>query len=209
MKNIEIKREFYISVFAFAYGAKALTALLLASRKWNTLSYADAMRVLLKKDTLRFGAFLGTLVATFRFVEALGRIVRNKNDHINHAIAGGVSGLALLIDSSSRRSTIALYIFIRALDVVGRTLTCSGYIPEWKYTSEVLFSLSNGPIMYALVFEPHLLPKSYYRWICNMGGITHDGLQKSIRNGWATNGLDNTGNIIPIVPCQPHYHRYV
>lgn len=152
---------FFFLVFLYAYGAKAFTALLLASRKFSSMEYGyvDAVRLLLRVDTIRFGAFFGSLVGVFRLTEVASRIARGKKDERNLAIAGAVSGLTLLVDSKARRNTISLYIFVRMLDVVGRHLTSTGVLPAWKYSSEFLFSASNSAIMYAFIFEPQLLPK--------------------------------------------------
>ena len=89
------------------------------------------------------------------------------------------------------------------MDVVGRHLTCSGYIPSWKYTAEALYGLGSGPIMYAFLFEPYLLPSSYYRWIVSIGNVTHSGLNATFRSRWLNHGQG------PMVPCQPLYHKYV
>ncbi|RLN21128.1 hypothetical protein BBJ28_00020779 [Nothophytophthora sp. Chile5] len=151
-----------VRAFLLAYGAKAFTAVLLASRKWSSLEYgyADAARLLLRGDTLRFGAFFGSLVGVFRVTELGVRAARGgQRDAINLAIAGAVSGSALLLDSPSRRSTISLYIFVRMLDVVCRHLVSIGAVPTWRYSSECLFALSNAAIMYGFIVDPSLLPQ--------------------------------------------------
>lgn len=76
--------------FVFAYGTKAFTAVLLASRKWSSIEYgyADAVRLLLRADTIRFGAFFGSLVGIFRLTEIAARIGRGRKDQLNLAIAG-------------------------------------------------------------------------------------------------------------------------
>ncbi|OWZ24669.1 hypothetical protein PHMEG_000191 [Phytophthora megakarya] len=119
-KDLEAACQAAARAFLLAYGAKAFTAVLLASRKWSSLEYgyADAARLLLKGDTLRFGAFFGSLVGIFRVSELATRAARGgQRDAVNLAIAGAVSGSALLLDSPSRRNTISLYIFVRMLDV--------------------------------------------------------------------------------------------
>ncbi|EGZ28254.1 hypothetical protein PHYSODRAFT_466946 [Phytophthora sojae] len=119
-KDLEAACQAAARAFLLAYGAKAFTAVLLASRKWSSLEYgyADAARLLLRGDTLRFGAFFGSLVGIFRVTELVTRAARGgQRDAVNLAIAGAVSGSALLLDSPSRRNTISLYIFVRMLDV--------------------------------------------------------------------------------------------
>ncbi|KAF1335615.1 hypothetical protein FI667_g1211, partial [Globisporangium splendens] len=197
-----------LRVFLYAYGAKAFTALLLASRKFSSLEYGyvDAVRLLLRVDTIRFGAFFGSLVGVFRLTEIAARLARAKKDQTNLAIAGAVSGLTLLVDSKTRRSTISLYIFVRFLDVVGRHLTATDVLPNWKYSSEFLFAASNSAIMYAFIFEPMLLPKvSYYNWILNIGAVTDQGLEYTLRER-LEKVVDANGTPIPFRVCQPHYH---
>ncbi|GAB9474565.1 hypothetical protein Gpo141_00011685 [Globisporangium polare] len=209
----EIKRDLKsafkaaLRVFLYAYGAKAFTALLLASRKWSSMEYGyvDAVRLLLRLDTIRFGAFFGSLVGVFRVTEIAARNARGKKDEKNLAIAGAVSGLTLLVDSKDRRSTISLYIFVRMLDVVGRHLTSTGVLPAWEYSSEFLFALSNSAIMYAFIIQPQLLPKSYYNWILNIGAVTHHGLEYTLRER-LFGAVDENGISIPFRVCQPHYH---
>ncbi|CAI5726071.1 unnamed protein product [Peronospora effusa] len=119
-KDLKAACQAAVRAFILAYGSKAFTAVLLASRKWSSLEYgyADAARLLLRGDTLRFGAFSGSLVGIFRLTELTTRAARGgTRDAANLAIAGAVAGLALLLDSPSRRSTISLYIFVRMLDV--------------------------------------------------------------------------------------------
>lgn len=169
--RVEVKRDLLAAVraavraFVYAYGAKAFTALLLASRRWSSLEYgyADAARLLLRADTLRFGAFFGSLVGVYRFSELAVRCTRNgERDATTRAIAGGVAGLALLVDAPARRSTLALYLFVRMLDVVARHLVAVKALPAWPHASESLFALSNVAIMYAFVVDPSLLPKVRY-----------------------------------------------
>ncbi|KAF4139375.1 hypothetical protein GN958_ATG11276 [Phytophthora infestans] len=207
-KDLEAACQAAARAFLLAYGAKAFTAVLLASRKWSSLEYgyADAARLLLKGDTLRFGAFFGSLVGIFRVTELAARAARGgERDAVNLAIAGAVSGSALLLDSPSRRSTISLYIFVRMLDVVCRHLMSIGVLPTWRYSSEMLFALSNSAIMYAFVVDPSLLPKGYYHWICRIGAVNHHGLEYTIRQRMRGQ-LDTHGNPLPFRLCQPHYH---
>ncbi|RHY58165.1 hypothetical protein DYB34_001651 [Aphanomyces astaci] len=164
--------------FVLAYGAKAFTAVLLASRKWgvdDTNSYADALRLLSQSDTLRFGGFVGALVGSFRGTEVLLNYVRGPcapDDATHKAIAGAVSGLSLFLDTPSRRPVIALYIFIRMLDIYLRhapwqarlgldDLLLRKHPVLTKYTTEILFALANGPIIYAAAYNPRLLPQDW------------------------------------------------
>ncbi|CAI5733430.1 unnamed protein product [Peronospora destructor] len=207
-KDLKAACRAAVRAFVLAYGSKAFTAVLLASRKWSSLEYgyADAARLLLRGDTLRFGAFSASLVGIFRLTELTTRAARGgQRDAANLAIAGAVAGLALLLDSPSRRSTISLYIFVRMLDVVCRHLVCIGVLPTWQYSSEMLFAMSNAAIMYTFVVDPSLLPKGYYQWICQIGAVNHHGLEYTIRRRMRGQ-VDAHGNLLPFRRCQPHYH---
>ncbi|CAH0516182.1 unnamed protein product [Peronospora belbahrii] len=207
-KDLKAACQAAVRAFVLAYGSKAFTAVLLASRKWSSLEYgyADAARLLLRKDTIRFGIFSGSLVGIFRVTELVTRAARGgKRDAVNLAISGAVAGLTLLLDSPSRRSTIALYIFVRMLDVVFRYLVSIGVLPTWRYSSEVLFAMSNAAIMYAFVVDPSLLPRGYYQWICRIGAVNHHGLEYTVRQRMRGQ-LDAHGNPLPFRRCQPHYH---
>lgn len=212
---VEIKKDLKsalratIRAFVLAYGAKAFTALLLALRKWRDFKSGSksALLQLVDPDTVRFGAFMGSFVGTFRFGEIASRLVRGKKDETNLAIAGGLSGLTLLVDSASRRTTISLYIFVRMLDVVGRHLTASGILPAYKYSTELLFALSNSAIMYGYFINPVALTKGYYKWIEGVGGHKNGSLEHTIRER-LFKGVDAEGIPIPFRACQPHCHPY-
>ncbi|OQS04199.1 hypothetical protein THRCLA_03554 [Thraustotheca clavata] len=200
-----------LRAFLYAYGAKAATALLLASRKWgmNTTSYADALRLLSKADSIRFGLFVGTMVGSYRAAEILANHVRgiHPEDRVNKAFAGAVCGLSLFIDAPSRRPMISLYIFIRMLDVVLRhSEELRSFFQDKcrvpvQYSTEILFGLSNAPILYGALFRPDLLPKSYYLWILQLGNMTHGGVDYCIRERWR-----GGPSSAPFRPCQPHFH---
>ncbi|ETV73776.1 hypothetical protein H257_11467 [Aphanomyces astaci] len=210
--------------FVLAYGAKAFTAVLLASRKWgvdDTNSYADALRLLSQSDTLRFGGFVGALVGSFRGTEVLLNYVRGPcapDDATHKAIAGAVSGLSLFLDTPSRRPVIALYIFIRMLDIYLRhapwqarlgldDLLLRKHPVLTKYTTEILFALANGPIIYAAAYNPRLLPQSYYNFILNAGKLTHHGTDYVLRRRYRGEIDAVTNQLVEFTPCQPHFHR--
>ncbi len=137
-----------------AYGAKAFTAFLLASRRWHTGDgYLHAIRLLLQRDTIRFGGFVSCFVASFRITELSSRHWRHKKDKWNLVLAGGISGLSLLVDAKHRRSTIALYLCVRMMEVYSRQFKGLKYGAEWG------FAISNAMIVYAFIVDPTLLPK--------------------------------------------------
>ena len=109
-------------------------------------------------DTIRFGAFMGALVGSFRMLELFFGLTFQKRNRFTRALAGAGCGLALCIDSKARRSTIALYMCIRAMDVGAKYITEKGYITPPAHTPEILFAMSNSIIMYSFILEPQLMP---------------------------------------------------
>ena len=81
------------------------------------------------------------------------------NDRVSRGMAGAAAGTAIMVDAKSRRSVIALYILIRAADVLGRLLSQKKYIPDFRYSTELLFGFSNAFIMFGFLMQPELLPE--------------------------------------------------
>jgi len=93
---------------------------------------------------------------------------------------------------------------VRGMSVLVKGLSREKVIPYWEHAESALFGLVNGPIIYAFLLETDLLDQGYYRWILNMGQVTHDGLHLTLRA--RRDHLEKTGELLPFVPCQPHYH---
>lgn len=122
---------------------------------------------------------------------------------------------------------ISIFITVRAAHIVGKALSREQYLPYWEHAESALFGLVNnrtallllvftylfshraaqvnGPIMYAFLFETDIMDPGYYRWILNMGAITHEGLDITLRERRAE--YFKTGVLLPFVTCQPHYHN--
>ncbi|KAG9415463.1 hypothetical protein AC1031_008906 [Aphanomyces cochlioides] len=206
-----------LRAFVLAYGAKAFTALLLASRKWgmNTHSLADALRLLAQADTLRFGGCVGVMVGSFHATEIILNYVRGNDpdSRLHKAIAGAVCGLSLFVDTPSRRPIISLYIFVRMLDIYVRHASESSEFLRaieaklpMQYATEICFALANGPIIYATAYNPTLLSKGYYNFILNAGRLTHHGVDYTLRRRLRGDIDPFTNQLATFTPCQPHFH---
>jgi len=53
-----------------------------------------------------------------------------------------------------------------------------------------------------------VLWQGYYQWICRIGGVTHHGLDFTVRQRMRGE-LDVAGQPIGFRSCQPHYHMQV
>lgn len=47
--------------------------------------------------------------------------------------------------------------------------------------------------------------QGYYQWILRMGGVTHNGLEYTVRHQ-IRGELDAAGKLVAFRTCQPHYH---
>jgi hypothetical protein len=106
------------------------------------------------KDNATFALFLGLFCGSFRGLNALLALARGVDDAVNAAIAGGVAGLAMLVDDKERRAGLSLLLLVRALDVAVRRLARENVIPTSKYAVSVLFGIVNMPIAYGYILEP-------------------------------------------------------
>jgi hypothetical protein len=73
------------------------------------------LEILLSSDTYSFSIFLGAFSGTYKIVQCLMRLIRQKEDGLNAFVAGSAAGLTLMLDSKSRWLDISLYMFARAV----------------------------------------------------------------------------------------------
>ena len=84
-------------------------------------------------DTLMFGVFTGSFMATFRLILCKLRALRNKEDKYNSMIAGFLASFTLMIDRSKRRRiTVGIYSFTRSFEVMIKILDTNDVIKESK-----------------------------------------------------------------------------
>jgi hypothetical protein len=62
-----------------------------------------------------------------------------------------------MLDSPSRRNSIALYCLCRALYTLTRVGIRHGVVPRVKNLSAIMFGVANAPIMFAFLLEPKYL----------------------------------------------------
>jgi len=135
---------------------------------------------LFSKAALRFGLFLSTYIGGFKGVQCLLRHVRNKDDGLNAAIAGGLAGSSFLILADSKINAdpngtsellpYAVYLLLRALESCWNRLETSGYVKSIPNFYAFLFAISTGTMFWAYSAEPESLRPSYRRFVYNMSG---------------------------------------
>ena len=199
-------REFIqaaIKGFGMAFVGKTLVSIvfaLLGKRK----NFIEILKQAVGLDTLRFSTFFALYCGLLRgLVNQFCIYRRGVNDRWNAIFAGALAGLALLIDDVERRRIIAVYIFVRAMSVLVKGLSREKILPYNPHAETILFGIVNMPIMHGFLLEPDILDQGYYRWILNMGNVTHEGLDLTLRTRYHV----NSGEVhLPFHPCQPHYH---
>lgn len=125
--------------------------------------------------------FIGGMV----LLSSLGRAalvhLRKKDDRWTSAGAGALGALALLVDTPSRRQSIALYILVRSIYAALHTLMRRQYITRVPYFAHLLFGIANVPILTALIWgDRTLLDQGYLRWLLNMANLDRHAIDWTI-----------------------------
>lgn len=149
--------------FVYAYGFKALMALLVGMLPGRKNRLKTALAAVTSKRAIRFGLFWGALMGSHSFLRWALAVLRGKDGRLNALVAGGIAGISILLDDPASASSIALYALVRSLFVVSHTLMRHKVIPRTENASYALFALANAPIMYAAMLEPDLLARGYYK----------------------------------------------
>ncbi|GER50846.1 mitochondrial import inner membrane translocase [Striga asiatica] len=101
-------------------------------------------------------------------------------------LAGAISGLSILaLDDSSRRRTLALYLFARLAQCAYNSAKSKNKFhlwgSHWSHGDTLLFSIACAQIMYAFVMRPESLPKSYRDFIQKTGPVA-EPVYKAVRD---------------------------
>nr|CAD7441978.1 unnamed protein product [Timema bartmani] len=164
-----------VKLFSLGYGLQACLRVLLqlkrVVRRPNLLP-----SLLVHKNALKLGAFLGGLSGIFRvniiyvslwFVSCLLRRVANKDSQY-HAIPAGIfAGLAF---SFFPDNTIALYVMWKSLQILYNDAVEKGYLPKLPGFTILLYSISTAILFHAAVLEPHNLRPSYWKFLFTISG---------------------------------------
>mmetsp|Transcript_3964 Transcript_3964/g.4451 ORF Transcript_3964/g.4451 Transcript_3964/m.4451 type:complete len:452 (+) Transcript_3964:135-1490(+) len=167
-------------------------------------SFSVALQRWYCMDTRRFSRFVGTFIGLFRFSNVIAAFNSGEDKPLNSAYAGAIASLAIIFDDKSRREGIALYLFVRSIDVLVKKLARLGTLPYWKHFEAFMFGVSNIPIMYGFLYDPSIVQPGYYKWILGMGNVTHDGLQEALRDRLAAVAK---GEDAPFCNCSVGYHE--
>lgn len=104
---------------------------LLFSIKRIVKSPSEILKVLLGKDAIRFGLFVGSFVGIFRTLMcSLRRLARQDQQKYIPLVAGLIGGLfSVLFLAKKTRQSIGLFLMARAVDITYQSLVKKGYLP--------------------------------------------------------------------------------
>eukprot|EP00164_Ancoracysta_twista_P006128 GFYU01008472.1.p1 GENE.GFYU01008472.1~~GFYU01008472.1.p1 ORF type:complete len:456 (+),score=127.67 GFYU01008472.1:152-1519(+) len=116
--------------YLFKTGLGCVFGLLLGGAWKKPDKLGPKLKEIFGRDSINFALFMGLMNGGYRGAVCLLRHYRKTDDEINTLVAGAVSGLAILVDSEDRRTTMALYLMVRALDFTYQRFVREGKVPE-------------------------------------------------------------------------------
>ena len=75
-----------------------------------------------------------------------------------------------------------------------------GKVPQIPYASCALFSLANIVIVQTAMYEHDVMDLGYYKFMLNIGGLSHTGIEKTFRRPLAA-AEAHPGAPYNFVPC--------
>ncbi|PIN05693.1 hypothetical protein CDL12_21764 [Handroanthus impetiginosus] len=172
--------------FLLSYGIRVGIGILLRAFKLARLksysSLLDLKQLVSEKDLIvreeacRIGLLFGGFTGSYHALRCLLRKLRKKETPVNAIIAGAISGLSILaLHDSSRRRTLALYLFARVAQCAYNSAKSKNKFhfwgSHWSHGDTLLFAIACAQVMYAFVMRPESLPKSYQDFIQKTGPV--------------------------------------
>mmetsp|Transcript_17854 Transcript_17854/g.20627 ORF Transcript_17854/g.20627 Transcript_17854/m.20627 type:complete len:171 (-) Transcript_17854:35-547(-) len=128
---------------------------------------------LMTKDSLSFCMFLGGISGIYKLVLCLLRRLRNKDDGVNPAIAGFLSGFAFMMETSSKRKGfLKMYLFCRALDFLVTLLHRRKVIKKIPNFEVYMFGPMIAFLVYAHWYENSCFPPGIDKAFIAVSGAT-------------------------------------
>ena len=104
-------------------------------------------------------------------------------DDWNSAIAGGVAGLAMVVEDRTRRRIYCLFAIARAVGAMVTTLVKRGVLPSVPYSETALFCWCTSFLVYCTALKPQYLFTGYYKSVLKWSrDYTDDKLKRLFRN---------------------------
>jgi len=171
--------------FLLGYGIRSgvdvLVLILRHSRK-RRLDPRAVLYALFGPDSLRMGCLLGGF--SFLYKQALyvlykfnpGHKGKRHEEPWHAAVAGALSGLAVLAEKHSRRITIGQQLAVRGLQGYYNGAKARGWV-NIPHGDVLVFGLASAQIMYSWLMSPESLPSSYRAWILNASRVNGESVK--------------------------------
>lgn len=142
-----------------------------------------ALKGFFSLDALKFTAFAGCLNFFFKSSLCTLRHFRGKEDGWNYIIAGGISGLSIVLEDKERRETWSLYFAARLIDILlrGASKRTGGWnvnkIEVYMFMFMIFF------LVWSYGAEKDNLIKSYFKFL---DMLYHPSpVERKIMNEWS------------------------
>lgn len=86
-------------------------------------------------------------------------------DDVNSAVAGGIAGLAMVVEDRTRRRLYCLFAIARAIGAIISTFVKRGFLPSVPYSETAMFCSVTSLMIYCAALKPQYLFTGYYRSI--------------------------------------------
>ncbi|WAR08281.1 hypothetical protein MAR_018239 [Mya arenaria] len=136
----------------------------------------------LAKDGLKFATFMGLFPSIYDLAVELLEQYRGKRDDWNSALAGGIAGLAMVVEDRTRRRIYCLFAIARAIGAMISTLVKRGLLPSVPYSETALFCSCTSFLVYCTALQPQYLFTGYYKSVLKWSrDYTDEKLKKLFR----------------------------
>jgi hypothetical protein len=158
----------FVKGFLAGYSVKFLLSLIgIIFRKKPSKSskFQSVIRVSTQFSTVRYGLFLGTFLSLFETLYSL---------RISAFRSSCVAGLAFLFIPRASRVTFAMFVFVRAFEVVVKQAVAAHYLPKFQHADTLLMALSSAELMYSYLFHHDIIEPSYRKFLDIHSGKTRE-----------------------------------
>lgn len=134
-----------------------------STRKSNQIIYtritlSDAIKGIIELKTHRLSLFAGLFSFIWKLVNNTLAFNRKRDGKLNSAIAGGIAGLAILVETRENRVDIAQQLLARSMQA-GYNALHTRQLLTLPHGDSFLFAISTASILYAYTMHPYTIPK--------------------------------------------------
>ncbi|XP_065648120.1 transmembrane protein 135 isoform X2 [Hydra vulgaris] len=136
---------------------------------------SQLIKTLISKANFCSGAFLGSLVAIFKLTEKALSKFQSLSAPAKSAIAGAISGFAMLFQ---RSSYIAIYLTSKTMESLYMSGIKKGMFPYFKHFDSLLYALTTGLMFHAALIQPLYLRPTYFKFLIRLTNTKFAGVNR-------------------------------